>query len=144
MVFDINCTRRYDTKPDRDAVPSAEPAGTKLAPIAPSTSQAVLTLHRHADGFIALAKGYEDSFRPTTAIRAERFQIMFPEMQVEYLKDGYVSLNAGLTTSKGKDVDSGVVNHRKETLTGGFVTKPAAHKMRAKACRCGIRSTRLS
>jgi hypothetical protein len=83
---------------------------------APSTTEAVLALHQHTDGFIALAKGDEDSLHPTTAIRADYFRDMFPPIQEQYLKDSYVSINAAGCTWPSESPYSGRPKHRINTL----------------------------
>ena len=73
-------------------------------------------LHRHEDGFIALASADEDTFRPRTAIRANQFANMFPEFREQLAKDAYVGIHAAFRTRSGSEVDSGYPAHREETL----------------------------
>lgn len=54
----------------------------------------ILHLHRHHDGYISLAAGSGDDFRPVVAIRASEFETYFPAFREQLLKDSYVSINA--------------------------------------------------
>jgi hypothetical protein len=83
---------------------------------ASSTTAAVMTVHRHQDGYIALASGDEDSLHPRIAILASNFEGMFPELRSAYLKDAYVSINAGYRTRSGNKVEHGYPMHRENTL----------------------------
>lgn len=57
----------------------------------------ILALHRHDDGYIAfaVARDQGDDFRPLVAIRRDELARYFPEFRDQFLKDSYVSINAG-------------------------------------------------
>jgi hypothetical protein len=67
----------------------------------PSAKQPLLTpilaLHRHDDGYISFAAARDagDDFRPLIAIRRDELARYFPEFRDQFLKDAYVSINAG-------------------------------------------------
>lgn len=54
----------------------------------------VLDLHRHGDGYIVFANKQDGVFRHRDAVRACKFENMFPRFAARYLEDGHVSINA--------------------------------------------------
>src|ERR1700722_19997440 len=80
----------------------------------------ILALHRHNDGYIAFAVARDDGddFRPLVAIRRDELARCFPEFRHQFLKDSYVSINAGWRLRRqGRDgAAHGYPSHRTDRL----------------------------